>query len=161
MRHFICPTCAPSRLARGVPAGSAPAQLVAQAGAAQRFAAAHPGARPRAVDVATIAAAANAHLHRAARATVEPMRLPQQPHACPLQKHWTTPGNTGIKTMHWPSMRLCSQRARGSVQEFARAFAFSAVRAQHSAVQILTAVRRARCASTHGLDHIEPFTPTR
>ena len=96
MRHFLRLALAPGALPGGVPTRSAVALLVAFTGAAQRLAPADLRALPRAVLVAAVAVAADAHLLRAAPATVQPIALLACPHA-PRTQHWTTPRIAGIK----------------------------------------------------------------
>lgn len=70
MRHFLRSAIAPGALPGGMPKGSTMTQLVAFTGTAQRLTAADLGALTRAVDVAVVTVAADAHLLCAAPATV-------------------------------------------------------------------------------------------
>ena len=81
MRHFQLLPLAIAPLSFGVSAGSMQSALVASAGAAHRLHAREFGALARAVDVAAIALCADADLHPAAAAVVEPVgrRLLEQP----------------------------------------------------------------------------------
>ncbi len=81
MRHISLPALAVAPLSFGVFAGSTAGALVAGAGAAHRLPTREFGALPRAVQVPAIALRADAHLHPAATAMVEPVgrRLLEQP----------------------------------------------------------------------------------
>ena len=81
MRHNLRPTNSPCTLPRSVLRGTAEARLVANTGAAPRFAAADPGAIAGAILIAAIAVGTDADLHRAARAIVESVRFLPCPHA--------------------------------------------------------------------------------
>lgn len=70
MRHFLRLALAPNALARSVATRAAILALVALTGAAQRLTPAQRRASSRAVAVATIAVAADAHLLRTASAAV-------------------------------------------------------------------------------------------
>ncbi len=75
MRHFLFLTPTPGALADGMPARAPVAALVAIPRAAQRLLPANRRARPRAVAVAAVAAAADANLRATTRAVVEPMAV--------------------------------------------------------------------------------------
>jgi hypothetical protein len=81
MRHFELLPLAVAPLSVGVFAGSMEGALVASTGAARRLPACELGAIPRAVDIPAIALRADADLHPAALAMVEPVgrRLLEQP----------------------------------------------------------------------------------
>jgi hypothetical protein len=96
MRHFLHVALAPDALARGMSTRAAIAVLVALTGAAQRLAPANPRAFAGAVLVAAVAVPTDAHLLRAAPATVQPIGLLSCLHA-PHTQHWTTPRIAGIK----------------------------------------------------------------
>jgi hypothetical protein len=66
MRRFVSPAYSPCLLPGGVAISTASRPLTAHCGTAQRLAAADLRTLPSAVDVAVVAAAANAHLHPAA-----------------------------------------------------------------------------------------------
>jgi len=70
MRHFLRAALAQGALPGGMPMCSAVAQLVAFTSTVQRLTAANLGALTRAVDVAVVTVAADAHLLCAAPATV-------------------------------------------------------------------------------------------
>ena len=81
MRHFQLLSLAVAPLSLGVSAGSMEGALIASAGAAHRLPASEFGALPGAVQVPAIALRADADLHAAAAAVVEPIgrRLLEQP----------------------------------------------------------------------------------
>ena len=81
MRHFQLLALAIAPLSFGVFAGSMEGALVASTGTAHGLQARQLRALPRAVDVSAIAVRADAHLHPAAAAVVEPVgrRLLEQP----------------------------------------------------------------------------------
>ena len=85
MRHFLAPR-APGLLPGGVATRPAARALIACPGSAQRLAAANARTLPRAVEIAVIAAATDAHLYPAALAVVEPIgRLAQRAQRLPPQ----------------------------------------------------------------------------
>lgn len=97
MRHFLPAARAPGALARRMQTCSMVGALVARLCAPQRLASANARALSGAVDIAVIAALADAHLHPAALTVVEPIgRLDPGPQR-PLPKRWTAPGKAGIK----------------------------------------------------------------
>jgi len=75
MRHFLPLALAPSALPGSVRTRPAVAALVSPSGAAQRLMPTDPRTLPRAVAVAAVAVAADAHLLGAAPAAVQPIRL--------------------------------------------------------------------------------------
>lgn len=81
MRHFQLLSLAVAPLSLGMSAGSVERALVASAGAAHRLPASELGALCGAVEVPAIALRADADLHTAAAAVVEPIgrRLLEQP----------------------------------------------------------------------------------
>lgn len=103
MRHFLPPTHPPPPLPGGMTMRSPAAALIARCGSTTGLAPADPRAFTRTVNVAVIAAAANAHLHRTTPAVIEPItRLAQFPHR-PLPKRWTAPGQGRHKgPAQWP-----------------------------------------------------------
>jgi hypothetical protein len=107
MRHFLRAACAPSLLACSVSTRTAVALLVVLRGAPQRLAPANPRTLSRAVLVAAITSATDAHLLRAAPTTVQPIALLACPHPSRTQ-HWTTPRIAGIKARQ---TRLYAARA--------------------------------------------------
>src|SRR5207237_7700486 len=96
MRHFLHLALAPDALARSVSRRAAIALLVALTGTVQRLAPAHPRTLPGTVLIAAVAVPTDAHLLRAAPATVQPIGLLACLHA-PRTQHWTTPRIAGIK----------------------------------------------------------------
>ncbi len=97
MRHFQAPL-AIAALSRGMPASSPQRALVARPGSAYRLPPCELGAFPWAVQVPAIALRADAHLHPAAAAVVEPVgcRLREQPQD-PSPSDWTAPGRARHK----------------------------------------------------------------
>jgi hypothetical protein len=81
MRHFQLSPLAIAPLSFGVFAGSVIGALVASTSAADRLPSSELGALPRTVEVPAIALCADANLHPAATAVVEPVgrRLLEQP----------------------------------------------------------------------------------
>jgi hypothetical protein len=80
MRHFLLGSVAPTPLPRRVQTRSAQGALVTCAGAAHPLPATDPRTLPGTVDVAVVTLPADAYLHRAAPAVVEPVgRLRQRP----------------------------------------------------------------------------------
>ena len=82
MRHLVLSPLSVAPLSLGVSTGSAEGALVARTGAAHRLPAREFRAISRAVQVPAITLRANAHLHPAATAVIEPIGrrlLEQQP----------------------------------------------------------------------------------
>ena len=81
MRHLVLSPLSVAPLSLGVSTGSAEGALVARTGAAHRLPASELGALPGAVQVPAIALRADAHLHPAATALIEPVspRLLERP----------------------------------------------------------------------------------
>lgn len=99
MRHFLSLAVPPAPLAGCMSMRAAAASLVSRPCTMQRFAPADTRTLPGAVDLPVIATPADAHLHAAALAVVEPVgRLEQR--SQPLSpQHWTAPGRRGIKSL--------------------------------------------------------------
>ena len=113
MRHFALP-CSPAALSLGVAERPAQRALIARTSAPQRLAPAHRRTRSGAADLSVVAALAEAHLHAALSAVVQPVgRLGQRPHGC-LPKHWTAPGKAGIKGSPTRLPQALRTRARES-----------------------------------------------
>jgi hypothetical protein len=92
MRHFVPPASAPSLLTRGVMSGSTTAALIPYRRTAQRFTAADLRTALRAINIAVIATATDAHLHPAPPAVVEPIARPlQRPQRLPPKALDSTP----------------------------------------------------------------------
>ena len=125
MRHFVCLAFTPHALPVGMPRRSALAQLVVFGGAARRLAPTDLRALTRAVDVAVVTVAADAHLLRTAPATVQPIGLLACLHA-PHTQHWTKPRITGIKARRTCAYARERVEGPGFFQELARAFVYSA-----------------------------------
>jgi hypothetical protein len=125
MRHFLRLALTPGTLPGGVPTRPAVAQLVAFTGAAQRFTPADLRALTRAIPVAVVTVAADAHLLYAAPATVEPIRRLACFHA-PRAQHWTKPRIAGIKARQTRLHAREHVEGPGFFQERARAFVYSA-----------------------------------
>jgi len=125
MRHFLRLALAPGTLPGGMPTRSAVAQLVAFTGAAHRLKPADLRAFTRAVQVAAVTLAADAHLLCAAPATVQPIRLLACPHA-PRAQHWTKPRIAGIKARQTRLHAREHVEGPGFRQERARAFVYPA-----------------------------------
>src|ERR1700687_4147168 len=73
MRHFLHMALAPDALARSMSTRATVATLVALRGTVQRLAPAHPRTLPGTVLIAAVAVPTDAHLLRAAPATVQPI----------------------------------------------------------------------------------------
>ena len=102
------------------------AALVANTGPAYRLAPAQPSTFSSAVLMAVVAVPTDAHLLRTAPATVQPIALLARPHA-PGTPHWTTPRRAWHKgNANAPSCAPARRRPGVSLQECARAFAYSA-----------------------------------
>ena len=113
MRHFLRMACAPSALTCSVSARPAVAVLVAPSGALQRLTPANPRTLSRTVLLAAITSATNAHLLRAAPATVQPIRLLACSHA-PARKPLDNAADCGHKgKANASSCRASMQKARG------------------------------------------------
>ena len=134
MRHFLRLPRAPRALPRRVATRSAVALLVAGTGAAQRLAPANPRALRRAVLVAAVAVPTDAHLLRAAPATVQPIALLARPHA-PRTQRWTTPRNAGIKEAQTRPYAARACRRPGVLPGMCPGLRLSGVRAEHSAAE--------------------------
>src|SRR5882757_6733047 len=94
MRHFVELTFAPGLLPSGVPPGSTTGALVPGAGASVRRAPRHRRALASAINVAAIAAPADAHRHAAAPAAIQPVPFsPLLPR--PPQREGTAPSCGG------------------------------------------------------------------
>jgi hypothetical protein len=136
MRHFQVLPLAVAPLSFSVFAGSTVGALVASTGAAHRLQARQLRALPGTVDIPAIALRADAHLHRAAVAVVEPVgrRLLEQPQAPPPRQHWTAPGRRGIKGPAKPPPKALSIEGPGfDANQTARAFVLFAISAlEHS-----------------------------
>lgn len=125
MRHYLRLALAPGALPGGMQTRSAVVQLVAFTSAAQRLTPADLGALTRAVDVAAVTLAADAHLLCAAPATVQPIRLLACPHA-PHTQHWTKPRIAGIKARRTRLHAREHVEGPGFFHELDRAFVYSA-----------------------------------
>ena len=132
MRHFLRLALAPSALPGGVRIRPAVAALVAPTGAAQGLAPAQLPALPRAVAVAAVALTADAHLHRAAPAAVQPIGLLACPHA-PRTQHWTTPRIAGIKAGRTRPQSARARRRPGVLPGTCPGLRLFGVQTQHSA----------------------------
>ena len=95
MRHFLCVTLAPGMLARSVFTRSAVALLIPARSATQRFAPANLRAAFGAVEIAAVAAPADAYLLGTVPTAIQPIGLFARPHL-PRTRHWTTPRIAGI-----------------------------------------------------------------
>ena len=114
MRHFPLPDRAVAALPSSMMSGTAARALIARTSPPQRLATANPRTLPGAVDVPVIATPADAHLHRTAATVVEPVgRLPQTPHDPPPQRHWTAPGEAGIKGLPTTPTKALSTEGPG------------------------------------------------
>lgn len=153
MRHFLRLAPAPGALPGSVPARAAVAQLVAFAGTAQGFTPANLRALARAVAVAAITPAADAHLRHAAPATVEPIGLLACWHASPRGWHWTKPRSTGIKARQTCLHAREQAEGPGFFQERVRAFVYSA--SGYSIARVRVLPRR----SGNGRHHIVIAAP--
>ena len=132
MRHFVARARPVRPLPRGVAMRAAMAALIAGAGAPRALPAPDPCAGPGAVHVAVIAGSAEAHLHGAARAVVEPIaRLPEHPQ-CPSPKHWTARGEAGIKGLHIALPWALRVEGPGKTVNRVPGLRLSACRAEHS-----------------------------
>jgi hypothetical protein len=98
MRHFIELTLAPRLLPSGMPPGSTAGALVPGAGTSVRRAPGHRGALADTINIAAIAAAADADRHAAAPAAIQPVALFPHLHRTPPQD-WTAPCFAGINTV--------------------------------------------------------------
>jgi hypothetical protein len=98
MRHFVDLTFAPSLLPGSVPPGSTTGALIPGAGTSVRRAPGHRRALADTINIAAIAAAADAHRHAAAPAAIQPVALFPHLHRTPPQD-WTAPCFAGINTV--------------------------------------------------------------
>ena len=96
MRHYLCLALAQGVLPRGVFKRSRKTLLVGFARALRRLTPRDLGTFALTVHVAVVTVAADAHLHGAEPAVVQPVSLLAGPHA-PHTQHWTKPRITGIK----------------------------------------------------------------
>src|SRR5271168_4014773 len=95
LRHFLTFPIAPGLLPSRVPARSTTGALIPGAGTPVRGAAGHRGTLTSTINIAPIAATANAHRHAAAPAAIQPVALLPLLHRTPPQ-HWTAPGCAGL-----------------------------------------------------------------
>ena len=95
LRHFVQFPLAPRLLPSGMPPGSTAGALVPGAGTSVRRAPGHRGALADTINIAAIAAAADADQHAAAPAAIQPVALFPLLHRTPPQ-HWTAPGCAGL-----------------------------------------------------------------
>jgi len=126
MRHFLRAPCTPGTLTSRMPACSAVALLIACPGSQERLTPPNPCTPPHAIAVAPIAAQTQAHLRATAHSAIEPIRVRFCLHRARRVSRWTTPRNQGIKARHAREQARALWKARGSVQERARAFVFAA-----------------------------------
>jgi len=98
MRHFIDLALAPRLLSSGVPPRSTACALVSGTGTLVRRAPGHRGTLSGAINIAAIAAAADAHRHAAAPAAIQPVALFPHLHRTPPQD-WTAPCFAGINAV--------------------------------------------------------------
>lgn len=98
LRHLLALTLAPRPLPSGVPPRSTACALVAGTGTLVRRAPGHRGTLSGAINIAAIAAAADAHRHAAAPAAIQPVALFPHLQRTPPQD-WTAPCFAGINTV--------------------------------------------------------------
>lgn len=127
MRHFQLLPLAIAPLSFGVFASSMEGALIASTSTAHGLQARPLRALTRAVDMSAIALRADAHLHPAAAAVIEPVgrRLPEQSQDPPPRQHWTAPGRRGITGSAKPPRKALSIEGPGfDANQTARAFVF-------------------------------------
>lgn len=98
MRHFIELTLAPHLLPSGMAPCSPTCALVAGSGTPTRLPAGHRGTPTATINIAPIAASADAHRHIAAPAAIQPVALLPLLHRTPPQR-WTAPGCTRLNAV--------------------------------------------------------------
>jgi hypothetical protein len=80
---------------------------------------------------------ADPHLHRAAPAVVEPVAGLLERPQYPLPKHWTAPGEAGIKSLQNASQGAGSEGPGSDVNRESRAFVYLSPGRQHNPSTLL------------------------
>jgi hypothetical protein len=127
MRHFLRVAAAPSTLPCSVSARPTRALLIAPCRTPPRVAPRLLCTALRAVAIAPVAVATDAHLLCTARAVIQPIAVLACPHPFLHTRHWTTPRFAGIKASENAPLHARSFRRPGaSCQNVARAFVYQA-----------------------------------